>query len=72
MCDTGGTFKSDTPGTFVSDTSGTFGVIYSDTLRLRYEYFVFNISQTQGIHMLTLRLRYGKRILVRSVRISLL
>ncbi len=41
-------------------------------LRLAYEYLTFNISQTQGIHMLILRLRYGKRILVRSVRISLL
>ncbi len=43
-----------------------------DTLRLRYEYFVFNISQTQGIHMLTLRLQYGKRLLVRSLSDSLL
>ena len=43
-----------------------------DTLRLRYEYLAFNISQTQGIHMLTLRLRYGKRILVRSLSDSLL
>ena len=43
-----------------------------DTLRLRYEYLAFNISQTQDIHMLTLRLRYGKRILVRSLSDSLL
>ena len=43
-----------------------------DTLRLRYEYLAFNISQTQDIHMLTFRLRYGKRILVRSLSDSLL
>jgi len=43
-----------------------------DTLRLRYEYLSFNISQTKGIYMLIFRLRYGKRILVRSLSVSLL
>ena len=36
-----------------------------DTLRLRYEYLSFVISQKKGIHMLTLRLTIGKRIVVR-------
>ena len=43
-----------------------------DTFRLRYEYLPFNISQTKGTHMLTLRLRYDKQILALSLIISLL
>ena len=43
-----------------------------DTLRLRYEYLAFVISQMQGIHMLTLRLTIGKRIRALSLTISLL
>ncbi len=39
-----------------------------DTFRLRYEYLPFNISQTKGTHMLTLRLRYDKQILALSLR----
>jgi len=43
-----------------------------DTLHLRYGYFTFVISQTQGIHMLTFRLSIDKRILALSLTISLL
>ena len=43
-----------------------------DTLHLRYGYLAFVISQTQGIHMLTLRLSIGKRIHALSLTISLL
>ena len=45
-------------------------VCHMDTLRLTIVYLAFVNCQTQGIQLLTLRLRYGKRILVRSLRIS--